>query len=215
MDVTDGGAFEKLARDVYEEFGRLDYLFNNAGISMYGEFHHMKPEDWKKIVDINFWGVINGTRAASPIMQEQGFGHIANTASAAGLSPTPMASAYAATKHAVVGFTTSLHYEAEIYGIKVSAICPGHVDTAIYDNGYAIGLNKSKINDSVKQRKMMSPEAFATYALKGLSKNKPVICPIPMRKTMDVFFHLFPAAHRKLMRLVCRVVRDAQINSLL
>ncbi|MFF2887276.1 hypothetical protein [Paenibacillus sp. NPDC057967] len=86
------------------------------------------------------------------------------------------------------------------------------MDTAIYDNGYAIGLHKPKINETVKQRKMMSPEAFAAFALKGLSKNKPIICPIPMRKTMEVFFHLFPAAHRKLMRLVCRVVREAQVT---
>lgn len=212
MDVTDAGEVQKVIHNIFEEFGRLDYLFNNAGISMYGEFHHMNLEDWNKIMNINLWGVIHGSRAAYSIMKQQGFGHIVNTASVAGLGPTPMVSAYATTKHAVVGFTTSLHYEAENYGIKVTTICPGHVDTPIYDNGHAIKLDKDKINTSVRKQKMMSPEAFAKFALKGIEKNVPLICPLPLRRTTDVFFQLFPGVHRKLMRMVCRVIREAQTD---
>lgn len=194
------------------ESGRLDYLFNNAGISMYGELDDISLDHWKRIVDINLWGVIYGTQAAYPIMKKQGFGTIANTASVAGLGPTPTVSAYCTTKHAVVGLTTSLHYEAEDYGVKVSAICPGHVDTPIYDNGEAIRLDKAKINKQVRRNKMMSPEAFATFALRGLEQNKPIICPLPLRRTMDIFFILFPSVQRKLMRMVCRVVREARIT---
>ncbi|UNK21313.1 SDR family oxidoreductase [Paenibacillus sp. N3/727] len=212
MNVTDANEVQSVIHEVFEEFGRLDYVFNNAGISMYGEFYHMGLEDWNKIVNINLWGVIYGTRAAYSIMKKQGFGHIVNTASVAGLGPTPMVTAYATTKHAIVGFTTSLHYEAETYGIKVTTICPGHVDTAIYDNGHAINLDKNKINRSVKQRKMMSAETFAAYALKRIEKNVPLICPLPFRKTMDVFFQLFPNAHRKMMRMVCRVIRETQLD---
>ncbi|MVO98414.1 SDR family NAD(P)-dependent oxidoreductase [Paenibacillus lutrae] len=213
LDVTDASQFQSVVQKVSEEFGRLDYLFNNAGISMYGEFSDMSLEDWSKIVDINFWGVIYGTHAAYPLMQKQGFGHIINTASVAGLGPTPMVTAYSATKHAVVGFTTSLHYEAEKYGVQVTTLCPGHVDTAIYDNGYAINLNKDQINKSVKERKMMSPEKFAVLAMKNIDKNVPLFCPLPLRKTTDLFFNLFPSVHRKLMRMVCRVIRDAQVHT--
>lgn len=146
-------------------------------------------------------------------MIRQGFGHIANTASMAGLGPTPTVSAYAATKHAVVGLTTSLHYEAEAYGVKVSALCPGHVNTSIYDTGEAIRLNKDKIMEQVEKRKMMSPEQFAAFALKGLEQNKPIVCPVPLRKTTDFFFALFPSAQRSLMRLICRTVREAKTEA--
>lgn len=210
LDVTEASQVRNVIQATADEFGRLDYLFNNAGISMYGEFQDMSLDDWSKIVTVNFWGVLYGTHAAYPIMQKQGFGHIVNTASAAGLGPTPMVTAYTATKHAVVGFSTSLHYEAEMYGIKVTTLCPGHVDTAIYENGYAINLDKERINASVKQRKMMSPDQFAALALKGIGKNKVLVCPVPLRITTKVFFHLFPAMERKLMRLVCRVMREAK-----
>ncbi len=124
LDVTDYNCVERVIKEIYEEFGRLDYLFNNAGISMYGELYDMSIENWKEIIDINLWGVIYGTQIGYKIMKEQGFGHIINTASAAGLGPSPIASAYSTTKHAIVGLTTSLHYEAEEFGIKVSILCP-------------------------------------------------------------------------------------------
>ncbi|MFF2908362.1 SDR family NAD(P)-dependent oxidoreductase [Paenibacillus sp. NPDC057934] len=211
VDVTDASSVHNVIHAVYQEFGRLDYLFNNAGISMYGELDQMSLEHWKKIMDINLWGVIYGVQAAYPLMKQQGFGHIANTASVAGLGPTPTASAYSTTKHAVVGLTTSLHYEAEAFGIKVSAICPSHVDTPIFDNGEAISLDKNKINEQVRKQKMMSPEAFAIFALKGLEQNKPIVCPVPLRRTMDAVFALFPFLQRKIMRMVCRVVRETSV----
>lgn len=125
VDVTDFKSVESVITKVFKEFGRLDYLFNNAGTAMYGELYDMSIDDWKEMIDINLWGVIYGTQVGYTIMKEQGFGHIINTASAAGLGPSPISSVYAKTKHAVVGLTTSLHYEAEEFGIKVSALCPG------------------------------------------------------------------------------------------
>jgi len=211
VDVADPDSIQPAIRHIFEEFGRLDYLFNNAGISMYGEFQHVTAEHWKRIMDINLWGVIYGTQAAYPLMKEQGFGHIVNTASVAGLGPTPTVTAYATTKHAVVGLTTSLHYEAEAYGIKVTTLCPGHVDTPIYDQGEAVRLDKNKINGQVKRRKMMTPERFAEIALKGIRQNKPLVCPVPLRRTTDLFFALFPSVYRKIMRYACKVVREASV----
>ena len=90
LNVTDFKSVERVINEVYQEFGRLDYLFNNAGIAMYGELYDMSIEDWKEIVDVNLWGVIYGTQIGYKIMKEQGFGHIVNIASAAGLGPTPI-----------------------------------------------------------------------------------------------------------------------------
>ena len=212
LNVTDFTSVERVINEVYQEFGRLDYLFNNAGVAMYGELYDMSIEDWKEIVDINLWGVIYGTQVGYKIMKEQGFGHLVNTASAAGLGPSPVSSAYSATKHAVVGLTTSLHYEAEEFGVKVSALCPTFVDTPIFDEAKAININKSVISEQMKKQKMMSPQQLAKITLEGIHKNKPVICPMPMRKTMDVIFTIIPPLHSALMRLVCKVSRKARVS---
>lgn len=212
IDVTDWQSVETVISEVATEFGRLDYLFNNAGIAMYGELCDMTITDWKNILDINLWGVVHGTQIGYQLMKKQGFGHIINTASAAGLGPSPISSAYSMTKHAVVGLTTSLHYEAELYGINVSTLCPTFVDTPIFDKAKAVKVDKTAIKAQLKKQKLMSPEQLAKIALKGVHKNKAIICPMPMRKTMDIFFTLFPPAHRALMRLVCKVSRDFQVS---
>ena len=211
LDVTNYESVEKLLTEIYQEFGRIDYLFNNAGIAMYGELYDLTMENWKEIMDVNLWGVINGTQVGYKLMKQQGFGHIVNTSSAAGLGPSPGSSAYATSKHAVIGLTTSLHYEAEAFGIKVSALCPTFVDTPIFEKAKAVNINKTVMTNQLKKQKMMSPEKLAKIALKGIHKNKPIICPMPLRRTMDIFFILFPPAHRGLMRLVCKVSRKARI----
>ncbi|MEK4029758.1 SDR family oxidoreductase [Pseudobacillus sp. FSL P4-0506] len=211
LDVTDSASVEELIRETYRDFGRLDYLFNNAGMAMYGELYDMSIEDWKEIMDINLWGVIYGTQTGYKIMKEQGYGHIVNTASAAGLGPSPISSAYSTTKHAIVGLTTSLHYEAEEFGVKVSALCPAFVDTPIFDEAKAININKSMMTEQLKKQKPMSPEQLAKMTIRAVHKNKLIICPLPMRKTMDVIFTIFPPLHRSLMKLVCKVSRKARM----
>lgn len=212
MNVKDYTLVEFVIKGVYEEFGRLDYLFNNAGIAMYGELYDVTMGDWKEIIDTNLWGVIHGTQIGYNIMKEQGFGHIVNTSSAAGLGPTPVSSAYSATKHGVVGLTTSLHFEAESFGIKVSTLCPTFVDTPIFEKAKAININKSVLLKQLKKQKMMSPQQLAKITIDGVHKNKLIICPMPMRKTMDVVFSIFPPLHRSLMRLVCKVSREGRLS---
>ncbi|CAH1196559.1 Diacetyl reductase [(S)-acetoin forming] [Paenibacillus auburnensis] len=212
VDVTDAAQVEELVYGVYGEFGRLDYMFNNAGIAMYGELCDMTEQNWKRIIDVNVWGVIYGVQAAYPLMKEQGFGKIANTASAAGLGPAPTTAAYSATKHAVVGLTTSLHYEAEAYGVSVSCLCPAFVDTPIFDSGEAIQMDKSKVIAQVRKQKLMTPEHFAALAIRGLDKNDVLVNPMPLRRTMDIMFTLCPGLHRKVMQFVCKTAREAKLD---
>ncbi|MFE4714351.1 SDR family NAD(P)-dependent oxidoreductase [Paenibacillus sp. NPDC056722] len=213
LDVTDADQIEALVLSVHRKHGRLDYMFNNAGIAMYGELYDMSREHWERIISVNLWSVIHGTQAAYSLMKKQGFGHIANTASVAGLGPSPTAAAYATTKHAIVGLTTSLHYEAETFGVKVSTLCPTFVNTSIFSTAEGINIDKVKMNEQMKKRKMMSPEQFARIALRALERNEPLVCPMPFRRTSDIFFTLFPGIHRKLIRFFCNEARKANINT--
>lgn len=128
------------------------------------------------------------------------------------MRPSPISAAYSTTRHAVVGLTTSLHYEAEEYGVKVSTLCPTFVDTPIFDKATAINIDKTAMSKQLKKQKMMSPQQLAKIALAGVHKNKPIICPMPMRKTMDIVLTLFPSLHRVLMRMVCKVSRNARLT---
>ena len=117
-------AVQALVDGAFRDLGRVDYLFNNAGVNLCAELRDTTLEDWDLLIDMNLRGVIHGVHAAYPIMREQGFGHIVNIASAAGLIPAAAEGAYAATKHAVVGLSSSLRIEAESFGVKVSVVCP-------------------------------------------------------------------------------------------
>lgn len=106
LDVRDVAAYEQTLKQVVKDHGQLDFLFNNAGIVVFAEAVDHTNQDWQNVIDINLRGVVNGVQCAYPIMREQGFGHIINTASLAGLVPVPWQIAYVATKSAVVAITS-------------------------------------------------------------------------------------------------------------
>jgi NAD(P)-dependent dehydrogenase (short-subunit alcohol dehydrogenase family) len=179
-DVTNYPAMEQLVRDTVQRTGRLDYLFNNAGIAIGGHVNHFGIEDWNYIVHVNLNGVINGVQAAYKIMVAQGFGHIVNTASMAGLIPHPGGVAYATTKHAVVGLSESLRAEAACLGIQVSVLCPGLIRTPILEGGGKFGRMLVEIPPETLRRlfesfRPMPPGLFAERALDAVAKNKAVI----------------------------------------
>lgn len=176
LDVTDAPAVARAVRAFASTHGRLDYIFNNAGVAIVGETKSMSGADWRRVLDINVNGVVHGVHAAYQIMIQQGTGHIVNTASAAGLLPIPGAVAYATSKHAVVGLSTSLRAEARSYGVKVSVLCPSFVRTAIADNVKLLGKIDRRTALSVVDRiGWMSPEALARTALRGVARNDAVI----------------------------------------
>jgi len=180
IEVTDFSAMEQLVQETINRTGRLDYIFNNAGIVIGGNAYHYGIEDWNKTVDVNLRGVINGIQAAYKIMMAQGFGHIVNTASMAGLIPSPGAVAYAATKHAVVGLSKSLRAEAAKMGIRVSVLCPGVIRTPILEGGGKFGKMLIDIPPEQARRmweklKPMSPNIFAQKVLDSVARNKAII----------------------------------------
>ena len=130
LDVSDATAVDNMVRTAFERHGRIDYLFNNAGIAVAGEVQNVSLEDWNAVLDVNLHGVVHGVVAAYAIMVEQGFGHIVNTASIEGLAPFPGTVSYVASKHAVWGLTDALRKEMPEH-IAVGMIAPGFVGSEL------------------------------------------------------------------------------------
>ncbi|MCP4709232.1 MAG: SDR family oxidoreductase, partial [Planctomycetes bacterium] len=164
LDVTDPSAVETLVQKVVARTGRLDYMFNNAGIGILGEARQYSLEDWDRVLDVDLRGVIYGVRAAYKVMSNQGFGHIVNTASMAGLMIIPLMVSYVAAKYAVVGLSKSLRVEAAPLGIRVSVICPGVIDTPIVEGGkygkLLIEIPQKFRQRMIKRLKPMDPNIF-------------------------------------------------------
>jgi NAD(P)-dependent dehydrogenase (short-subunit alcohol dehydrogenase family) len=180
IDVTDFSAMDHFVQETVKRMGRLDYIFNNAGIVIGGPVNRLGIEDWNQIVDINLRGVINGIQATYPIMMKQGFGHIINTASMAGLVPGPGNVAYTTTKHAVVGLSKSLRAEAAQMGVRVSVLCPGAIRTPILEGGGKYGkmlidIPPEELRRMLDKLRPMSPNLFAKKVLKSVGRNKAII----------------------------------------
>jgi NADP-dependent 3-hydroxy acid dehydrogenase YdfG len=135
VDVADRTQVEGLASFAIKEKGRVDILFNNAGVAIGATVENTSIEEWEWIFSINFWGVLYGIKAFLPHMIERKYGHIVNTSSLAGLCSMPGMSAYSSTKFAVAGLGEALRAEVRKYGIGVSTICPGVINTRVVEDG--------------------------------------------------------------------------------
>ena len=128
-DVTQGADVERYVSEAVERFGRVDAFFNNAGIEgLRAPLWELDEENFDRVIAVNLKGVWLGMKYVAPAMRESGGGAIVNTASVAGLSPTPGIIAYGASKHAVVGMTKSAARELAPE-IRVNAVCPGPIET--------------------------------------------------------------------------------------
>jgi NAD(P)-dependent dehydrogenase (short-subunit alcohol dehydrogenase family) len=194
LDVSHAEGVHKLIDETTAKHGRLDFMFNNAGIAMGGEVRDMNLEHWQRILDVNLWGVIYGTTAAYQIMTNQGFGHIVNTASLGGLIPEPMATAYATTKHAVVGLSISLRAEAAQLGVKVSVVCPGFVETKALDAATYVGIKReAAIAEMSSSMKRMDVTDCAQVILRGVERNKAIITDTLLTRSLWRLYRLSPA----------------------
>jgi len=175
LDVTDFERVQSLVRETAAQLGRLDYMFNNAGIAVGGEVRDCAIDDWRAVLDVNLMGVINGVVAAYPIMVSQGFGHIVNTGSIEGLLPFPGSVSYVASKFGVVGLSRALRIEGRDLGVKVSVVCPGYIETRIFLDAKLTKLDREKLLEKLPDKHAMMPEECALKILKGVKKNKEVI----------------------------------------
>jgi NAD(P)-dependent dehydrogenase (short-subunit alcohol dehydrogenase family) len=210
-DVTQREAVEALVADTVSAHGRLDFMFNNAGIAINGEFRDMTFDLWERIVAINFFGVLYGTDAAYRVMIEQGAGHIVNTTSMMGVLVSPMTAAYTATKHAVVGMTLSLRPEAAGLGVRVSVVCPGMVKTPLYDTIVSLKVSRADML-RVSPFKMITASQAARSILRGVERNQEIIIFPLHARLMWWLRRINPTILSPLVRRVVRDIRARRVE---
>lgn len=213
LDVRDYPSFERVVADVLQESGRIDYLFNNAGIGVAGEIASYTLDDWNDVFDVNLRGVVHGIQAVYPIMIRQHSGHIVNTASMAGLTTTAGQASYTATKHAVVAISRTLRVEAEGHGVKVSVLCPGVIRTPILTGGKygridLPGVSSEDILKSWERLRPMAPEKFAERVLRAVLRNEAIIVVPGWWKTFWYLERLSPALSLRLAKTMHKRVRE-------
>ena len=210
LDVTDANAFAEVARKARERYGRIDYLFNNAGISVAGEARDFALQDWTSVFDVNLLGVVHGVRAVYDDMLRRGKGHIVNTSSAAGLVPMPMMASYSASKHAVVGLSMSLRTESADLGVAVSVVCPGVIKTAIQGTTRVVNYDKA-VSQSKHASNGLSPERCAEAILRGVARNEAVIVVTPLAKALHWAYRISPELVDVIARQQLREIRKFRL----
>jgi len=177
VDVTDAAAVAALADAVFAD-GPVDLLFNNAGIGHAGAVVDTPLEDWRRVLDVNVMGVVHGLHAFLPRLVQQGRpSHIVNTASMAGLVPVPGLTPYSTSKAAVVGLSDALGMELAGSGVRVSALCPGVINTAIIGTSTMRGswAQRQSATAELYRTRGTSPDVVARQALAAVGRNRPVI----------------------------------------
>ncbi len=218
LDVRDSSAFEGAVANAVHESGRLDFLFNNAGIGVSGEIDSYTLDDWDDVFDVNLRGVVHGIQAVYPIMIRQGCGHIVNTASMAGLTTTVGQASYTATKHAVVAISRSMRVEAERHGVRVSALCPGVIRTPILTGGEygrinAPGLTSEEFQKSWERLRPMDADKFAERVLRAVLRNDAMIIVPGWWKGWWYLERLSPALALRASKMLLKELRKMESAS--
>lgn len=173
-DVTDPEAVGRLAVESAARLGQVDILVNNAGVSSSAPLRSQSLEEWRRLFAVNVEGLFLATRAFLPGMAERGWGRVVNIASIAGRTGAPYISAYAASKHAVVGFTRACAAEVAGRGVTVNALCPGYVDTPMTERsierivektGRSAEETRRKLVEANPQGRLIEPEEVAFLAV--------------------------------------------------
>ncbi|MEU1404216.1 SDR family oxidoreductase [Streptomyces sp. NPDC005728] len=207
-DVSDEQAMEKLAEKVHRAYGVLDVLVNNAGIGLSGSFFSTTTDDWRKVLDVNLWGVIHGCRLFGARMAERGQGgHIVNIASAAAYQPSRALPAYSTSKAAVLMLSECLRAELASQDIGVTAICPGFVNTNITSTARFTGVDEAEERRRQKHSARLyglrnyPPENVAKAVLDAVTHNRAVVPVTPEARGAHLLSRFMPGVLRRIARV--------------
>jgi NADP-dependent 3-hydroxy acid dehydrogenase YdfG len=202
LDVTEREAFLLYADGVKDYFGKVNQIYNNAGIAYVGDVEVTPFKDIERVMDVDFWGVVNGTKAFLPHLIDSGDGHVVNVSSLFGIFSVPGQAAYNSAKFAVRGFTEALRQEMAVSGhpVKVTTVHPGGIKTAIMRNSTAAdGVDRKTLTEFFdKKLTMTTPEKAATVILDAVRKNKARVLVGPDAKALDVIVRITGSGYQKL-----------------
>ncbi len=205
LNVADQEGVYAWANQVVEDHGKVNLIFNNAGVALSGTVDALNVEDYKWIMDINFNGTLYGTKAFLPLLEASGEGHIINISSIFGLTAQPLMSGYNASKYAVRGFTESLRQDLELTDSNVSTTCvhPGGIKTNIAKTSrMSDSVEKTlgaDFDDSIKEFErgfITTADKAAKTILKGVNKNSRRVLIGPDARFFDLIVRLFPTGYQ-------------------
>jgi NADP-dependent 3-hydroxy acid dehydrogenase YdfG len=206
LDVTEREAFQVYADAVNEHFGVVNQIYNNAGIAFTGDIEACQFKDIERVMDVDYWGVVNGTKLFLPHLIASGDGHVVNISSVFGLMSVPGQAAYNAAKFAVRGFTEALRQEMIVAGhpVKVTAVHPGGIKTGIARNmTTAEGLDKYELAKMFDKRlASTSAEKAARVILGGVRKNKARVLVGNDAKALDILVRATGSGYQRLVAAV-------------
>ncbi len=214
LDVTEREAFQVYADAVVEHFGKVNQIYNNAGIAFAGDVEATAFKDIEKVMDVDFWGVVNGTKVFLPHLIASGDGHIINVSSVFGLFSVPGQAAYNAAKFAVRGFTEALRQEMILAGhpVKVTTVHPGGIKTNIVRNMTAVdSIDKGDLAENFdKKLAKTSPQKAARIILDGVRKNRARVLVGSDAKVLDVIVRATGSGYQRMFSTVMsRLVPNA------
>jgi short-subunit dehydrogenase len=202
VDVADPRQIEDFSRSAIADFPALNILINNAGVALLGQFDEFDETQMTWLMDINFWGVVRGTRALLPHLQRQREAHIVNISSIFGIIAPAGQSAYAASKFAVRGFSEAVRHELAMNKstVRLSVVHPGGVKTNIARKARAghqlrEAHNADELGDRFERMAGTSPAAAARCIVRGIERNQPRILIGPDARLLDVIQRLLPASY--------------------
>ena len=207
VNVADKASVEAFAAAVIFHHGRVTHLLNNAGVSLFGDFEEISDEDFEWLMNINFWGVVNGTRAFLPILREQKSAQILNVSSVFGFVGIPGNAAYCASKFAVCGFTESLRHELAGTSVTVSSIHPGGIKTNIANFG-RLGAKANQAEKSATtaafntEMTKSTPEQAAETIVRGMKSRSPRILIGADARIVSWVYRIFPQNYLKVLDLL-------------
>jgi NADP-dependent 3-hydroxy acid dehydrogenase YdfG len=208
LDVTERAAFLAYADAVAEHFGKVNQIYNNAGIAFTGDVEVSQFKDIERVMDVDFWGVVNGTKAFLPHLIASGDGHVINVSSVFGLFAVPGQAAYNSAKFAVRGFTEALRQEMALAGhpVGVTTVHPGGIKTAIARNATAAeGLDSDELAKLFDKRMARTtPQRAAQVILDAVRKNKARVLVGPDAKALDLMVRLTGSGYQGLFLPVMR-----------
>ena len=217
LDVTEREAFLAYADAVNDHFGTVNQIYNNAGIAFNGDVETSQFKDIERVMDVDFWGVVNGTKAFLPHLIASGNGHVVNVSSVFGLFSVPGQAAYNSAKFAVRGFTEALRQEMILarHPVKVTTVHPGGIKTNIVRNMTAVeGFDKDEMVQTFDKRLAnTSPQKAARIILDGVRKNKARVLVGPDAKVLDIIVRLTGSGYQRLFSAVTARAMPSQRSS--